>query len=471
MLLIRDIGAEWPSEQCSDLPTCLQNRLHQPLAVWNENDPTCSLSDAIQSLIDSDIRQLTILPFGLFAIPERGAITQSFLLASRSCSSLGFKIADPLTWMELSDWLRATAFDAITAAKFPPDKTGILVVGASTPNPMTNANLACLAHLIRETGPIAGVQHAFLDALTPTIAEAIGSLKLAGVDHVVVIPWLICGHELLESLNRDLHQATASSGMTAQIAPLQLDHPALINLLVANHLTAVPTDAYRSSFAGDATIAQPNATANGCTADLRQELQELETRIDAMLPSEYHGNLESVSPKSMGSAGLKYDEQGQIAWDEIWTSFCDLALAGGPPHRGTLLEAVTTEQVQAQPQQYAAVVQEIGRGIRLVTSLPIVESKSPGWVGVRCHSEEMAVWLMRAIIVENIMVRREADVIYLPAGPQFTIKREIKNVITAVAKTVHYWTAHLAVRRAMTNASDLARSADFTVNQTSRSES
>ena len=53
---------------------------------------------------------------------------------------------------------------------------------------------------------------------------------------------------------------------------------------------------------------------------------------------------------------------------------------------------------------------------------------------------------MRAIIVENIMVRREGGVLYLPAGPHFTLKREIKNVVTAIAKTVHYWTAHLVAR-------------------------
>jgi sirohydrochlorin cobaltochelatase len=54
---------------------------------------------------------------------------------------------------------------------------------------------------------------------------------------------------------------------------------------------------------------------------------------------------------------------------------------------------------------------------------------------------------MRAIIVENVMVRREGNTIYLPAGPKFTLKREIKNVITTVAKTVHYWSAHLKMRQ------------------------
>jgi hypothetical protein len=54
----------------------------------------------------------------------------------------------------------------------------------------------------------------------------------------------------------------------------------------------------------------------------------------------------------------------------------------------------------------------------------------------------MACWILRAIIVENVMFRSEGKVLYLPAGPGFTIKREIKNVITSVAKTVHYWKEH-----------------------------
>jgi len=30
----------------------------------------------------------------------------------------------------------------------------------------------------------------------------------------------------------------------------------------------------------------------------------------------------------------------------------------------------------------------------------------------------------------------------LPAGPAFRLDKEIKNVITVVAKTHHYWTEH-----------------------------
>ena len=56
----------------------------------------------------------------------------------------------------------------------------------------------------------------------------------------------------------------------------------------------------------------------------------------------------------------------------------------------------------------------------------------------------MAIWLMRAIVVENIMVRREGATLYLPAGCRFTLDGEIKNVVTAVAKTHHYWIEHEA---------------------------
>ena len=121
-------------------------------------------------------------------------------------------------------------------------------------------------------------------------------------------------------------------------------------------------------------------------------------------------------------------------------------MAGGPPHRGKLLEAISREQVLQDRDAYHGVANEIRRGIELVTQLKTMESESLGWVGILCDDEAMAVWLMRAIIVENVMVRREKEILFVPAGPEFTIKREIKNVITSVAKTVHYWRAHLKMR-------------------------
>ena len=77
------------------------------------------------------------------------------------------------------------------------------------------------------------------------------------------------------------------------------------------------------------------------------ELVALEAKINAILPPQYQDRCDEVKPTSMGSAGLKFGPDGKVAWDQIWTHFCDLALAGGPPHRGTLLEPASPAEVRA----------------------------------------------------------------------------------------------------------------------------
>ena len=175
----------------------------------------------------------------------------------------------------------------------------------------------------------------------------------------------------------------------------------------------------------------------------RADLLALDAKINALLPPRYQNCYDAVSPASMGSASLVYGPDGKVAWDQIWTSFCELALAGGPPHRGTLLEPFTAEEVFAASQPYQDVVAEIARGIWMVTGLPVLPHVAPGWVGIRCLGENMASWLVRALVVENISARRERDFLHVPAGPHFRLDKEIKNVVTAVAKTHHYWTCHL----------------------------
>ncbi len=161
------------------------------------------------------------------------------------------------------------------------------------------------------------------------------------------------------------------------------------------------------------------------------------------LPPRYQ-NGDPVSAAPMGAADLKYDADGRVAWDEIWADFCDLALAGGPPHRGTLLEPGSPEEVRADPQGYAAVMDELARGLRMITGLEVITDGAPGWIGLVCADEAMALWLLRAIIVENVAVRREGNVLFLPASPAYRLEYEIKNVITVAAKTHHYWTEHRA---------------------------
>jgi hypothetical protein len=162
-----------------------------------------------------------------------------------------------------------------------------------------------------------------------------------------------------------------------------------------------------------------------------------------ILPPRYRER-QDVSAAPMGTAPMRYNEQGEVAWDQMWTDFCDLALAGGPSHRDTLLEPAAPEEVRAAPQDYARVLTELERGLRLVSGLPIAPAARPGWIGLQCGSEKMAIWLLRAILVENVCARREGSTLFLPAGPAFTLEKEIKNVITVVAKTYHYWNEHSA---------------------------
>ncbi len=103
---------------------------------------------------------------------------------------------------------------------------------------------------------------------------------------------------------------------------------------------------------------------------------------------------------------------------------------------------MSPDVIVAKPEQYESVLRELERGLTLVTGLRTRRSDVLGWIGLETESEEMALWLLRAIIVENVMVRREDTVLWFPAGPDFRLEREIKNVITVVAKTNHYWVEH-----------------------------
>ena len=178
--------------------------------------------------------------------------------------------------------------------------------------------------------------------------------------------------------------------------------------------------------------------------DEPQSLEELDSRLRTVLPEEYQDSYEEVQPVSMGSAGLKYGNDGMVAWDQMWGSFCDLAMAGGPPHKGTLLEPGLQTAVEDQPDRYKEVTTEICRGVTMVTDLPAEVSPTPGWVTVDCYSEGMAQWLLRAITMENVAARADRRALELPAAPSFRLEKEIKNVITVIAKTCHYWLGHMS---------------------------
>lgn len=142
----------------------------------------------------------------------------------------------------------------------------------------------------------------------------------------------------------------------------------------------------------------------------------------------------------MASAPMQYRENGEVAWGEMWENFCALALEGGPPHRGELLTPQAAPQTASDNYQFA--VREILRGIQEVSTLPAREIR-PGWIGITCASPSMAAWLAEAVVAENVTAHAEDALLCVPVGDFYTLKGEIKNVITAVAKTTHYWADHV----------------------------
>jgi hypothetical protein len=172
---------------------------------------------------------------------------------------------------------------------------------------------------------------------------------------------------------------------------------------------------------------------------------QLEARLATLLPEMYRDTYEDIQPVAMGSAGLEYNPDGSVAWDRIWGSFCDLAMAGGPPHKGRLLEPGSPADIDARPAVYQDAMREVCRGIGLVTDLLAEPSADPGWVVMSCPSEAMAGWLVRAISMENVAVRQQGVDLELPVGPAYRLDKEIKNVVTVIAKTCHYWSEHMDV--------------------------
>ena len=143
--------------------------------------------------------------------------------------------------------------------------------------------------------------------------------------------------------------------------------------------------------------------------------------------------------QSMSSAPFVWLPDGRPDWGRMWTSFCELALFGGPPQRGldSALRAPDSDEA-CEP----AMLSEMRRGIWETTGL-YAECPEPGRLAISCDSPAMARWMADAIVLENVEARAEDDRIVLPAGRGYRLDDEVKSIITVVAKTHHYWQAHV----------------------------
>ena len=172
---------------------------------------------------------------------------------------------------------------------------------------------------------------------------------------------------------------------------------------------------------------------------LQPVIRRSPSRIHELAPSA------ATEPGAMSSAPFVWRD-GRPDWGAMWTTFCDLALYGGPPQRGAEQALRGPGAAGGTGASSPEMLAEIVRGVRETTGLP-AEGGEPGWVVVACESRSMAAWLCAAIILENVDARVEGERLLLPAGPGFRLEDQVKSVITVMAKTHHYWRDHLGGRR------------------------
>ncbi|HEY8599087.1 MAG TPA: nickel insertion protein [Thermomicrobiales bacterium] len=397
---------------------------------------------AIEAAVNDGARRIILQRLGLATDPAiEDSLVGIIRWARGRWRDLQIVPAQPLlTGKQLAYRLAGRATEARDAAiagaggdgsSFPDlAETALLLIAEGNAEAEANAEAYRLARLIWEGRDWRTVEVAFASGASPTIAAGLARCQQLGAQATIALPLLALEGPAYDRLSAALDEARATiPGQRCVIGR----PPGTVE-----GFAAIAWERYREASGfpiGDAAHGHSHGV-DGSHSGL--------VAVRPILPPRYQGNATVNSAPMDGAADLVYDDQGQVVWDDIWGAFCDLAIAGGPPHRGALLEAPQRDEVQANPVAYEHVLDELARGLKQITGWPIVRDAAPGWIGLVCPDEDATVWILRAVLVENVTARREGITLFLPAGPTFRLKYEIKNVITAVAKTHHYWTEHMA---------------------------
>lgn len=154
-----------------------------------------------------------------------------------------------------------------------------------------------------------------------------------------------------------------------------------------------------------------------------------------------------VQVEGMAAADFLLDAEGRPDWGAMWESFCELAYFGGPAHRGpdSAIRALREIPRAASDADFDPVA-ETRRGIYLTTGLFSEPADEPGWLAITCRSVQQAAWICACIILENVDARVDLEGrLLVPMAPDFTLKDQVKSLVTVVAKVHHYWAMHAVV--------------------------
>lgn len=328
------------------------------------------------------------------------------------------------------------------------DDTIVLLVGRGASDPDANADVYKIGRLLYEGRAWRSVECAFTSLAHPSIPEGMARCAALGARRVIVAPLFLFTGVLVGRIHAQIREyAPLFPDVEWVVTPHLGGDPLLADLLVQRVGEAeagtvqmsCDTCLYRAPLVGFeeyAGLARHSDTLHGLRGHSH-------THGGFVLPAPVAENAvagERDKSAPMAAAPMRYASDGSVDWGNMWDSFCALAQKGGPPHRGKLL----TAQPDSDPMSasYRSAVAEIIRGIYTVSGLTATAADT-GWIAVRCFTEAMARWLHDASAAENLAVRLEGPILFVPVGERFRTAHEIKSVITVVAKTTHYWTEHV----------------------------
>jgi hypothetical protein len=76
-------------------------------------------------------------------------------------------------------------------------------------------------------------------------------------------------------------------------------------------------------------------------------------------------------------------------------------------------------------EEYRGLRQMIAGAIHRATGFAESPHQYAAWLGVELPSAKAAIWLMRALVVTNVVSRREGTVVFLPINPEIDPNGEI----------------------------------------------
>ncbi len=424
----REVAAHWPDRRV--VPGFLE--LADP--------PVLS---ALEAIIAGGVRDIVVAPaFLLGAGHIKNDLPAALDVARAQFPGVTIRYSAPLGVEPRVLRVLDERIAAVAPSVVPPEETAILLVGRGTSDPDANADLYKLGRLLWEGRPWRMVECAFSGLACPSLPDGLERCAALGARRIVVAPLFLFTGVLVERIRQQVREQAA--------------HYPAIELAVAAHLGGDPL--LGELLAQRVREAEDGRVTMGCdTCVYRAPLVGFEARAGIPrfsdsghgLRGHSHGAAHRTGPVAaeraapMAAAPLRFTTDGRVDWGNMWSTFCALPQNGGLPHRGADAFLAAREDADTTSVGYRFAVAEIIRGIGAVSGLG-AEAATPGWIAVRCTSPRMARWLGEAIGRENVQARSDGTTLFVPAGDDFELAGEIKSVITAVAKTTHYWREHLA---------------------------